>query len=158
MKRTILAIAGLMASPFLFGACSDEPPSLEDQLIAKCEEAVRQYADEDLALGDQITGLKFTDMKAELFDGSRPTERWLVSGNLTVSKQPSPSVEPDTWDEVGTTPAPVEDPGPLKCRTGHRKSDGEIVVFEYMQYHPTSGGGIGRQIIYEEGQQTSSWG
>lgn len=154
-----MALAAALGSALTLGGCSDDPPpSLEDQLIAKCEEAVKQYADKDLALGDKITGLKFSDMKAELWDGDRPTERWLVSGQLVVTKQPTVTTDPDTWDEAGTTPPPQDDAGPLKCRTGHRKSDGALVVFEYTQYNASSGGGIGRQIVYEEGQQTSDWG
>lgn len=162
MKRraALLFLITVIAVASLLSACSEDPPSLEDRLVQKCISTVREFADEDLALGTDITDLSFEHMKASLFDGSRATARWLVTGDLTVTKQPTASVAPDTWDDDGATPSPTSDPGPLKCRMGYRESDDQLVVFEYMQYDPTSGGGIGRQIVYEEDSDggTSDWG
>ncbi|MGW0036399.1 hypothetical protein [Gordonia sp. NPDC003376] len=113
-----------------------------------------------LAFGRPFVSTDFSNMMARAWDENRPTERWLVKGDLTVTTQSTSTVAADTWDDDGADPTTEVDPGALKCRMGRRKSDDALVVFEFSHAHPTSGGGVGKQLVYEEGAEgeTSDWG
>lgn len=166
-KRRIIggsAVAAVLAAVLVVilvvTMTADDEPSLEDRLIAECKKAVDENPG-SIALSGDLLSMKFTGMKAAPFAGGAPgTDRWLVSGQLELEMQATSSVPANTWDSDGAAPAKTTDGGELKCRMGHRESDDQIVVFEFMHYHPTSGGGVGQQLVYEEdaGEQTSQWG
>ncbi|NDK90052.1 hypothetical protein GYA93_10730 [Gordonia desulfuricans] len=143
----------------LVSACASEPATLEERLVAKCIETVQDNI-EVLSFGRTVISTDFSNMSAHAWDESRATERWLVSGGLTLKTQSTSTVAADTWDDDGAAPTPEMDLGELTCRMGHRKSDGALVVFEFSQAHPTSGGSIGKQLVFEEGAEgeTSKWG
>lgn len=149
MKTKTWAAAAVLAATTLTAGCGSEP-STSDRVIAACKAAA-----EKKAMGTwgssrlSAISLHYTDLAASLTDDSKPTERWTVEGQLLIKKTIAP--KPYEFDDDGK-PAVEDDPGRFICKAGHRKSDGEIVVFEIEQKHPTGDGSVGAVLAYPEGE------
>lgn len=161
MMRSRMSVEAfaVVAAGCLLAGCSSPEPTKEDKIGQACTDVLRQdqavgppYGPDGEFIGSSeanLLAMSFADVNANLSDSSSATEVWAVEGVATAEWEKR--VSTTAWDDDG-------EPDPLpsvtkrfSCEVGYRTTDDAIVVFEYMVYHPTSGGGAGKVLIEREG-------